>query len=758
MRQQGPGSVLRPSVAQRPARRHGVLLAFALLVAWVVLPHERAHALGGEEVWVLTMAPGDDLFSRFGHNALLVRDRATGKDIAYNFGTFDGNDPQLLSKYLARKLDYYLSRANLAIMIFAYQGRTVTAQHLALPAAGVDRLVAHLRWMSKPENAGYRYDHIRDNCSTRIRDLIDEATGGALRERFAQAKSGSSIRRELDRILGLVPFERWGVSYILGAAIDEPSTRWENQFLPRNLRDDLSEVTITHPDGVVRPLVDAERKLITGSEEPTTMTRWPLVLLSALFGLPFLLSVLLGAAGTFSRVVMGLTLALWGLLAGIGGALLVFLWVVGFSAGMANGNLLFTSPLHIAFFPLGLLFVFGKLSPRGLRLLRGLLWTVLAVAGGDLLAHLGGFVHQSHLGLGGISALLPALALLALRERTSPLAESARETRRALRPVGQPPVASGATAAVTLAALAAAATQGASVSPATGEPAARSAPPSREVPELAADQLELEAALAVAAVTLSATAAVVLPAMLAPSEAQVAHLAPEAAPEARPEARPEAAPAIAEPPALSVPAAAAEVSAPGEVAQPTAGEASTAPAMAHSHLPPPLPVEAVSAQTASAAPPSPPPLPDEGAPADLHAAVPAHRPPPLPIEAVEAALSQPHTPPPLPAAALADVAASGPGQPARPSSATLDTSALTAGASLELDSLSADELFGSEALDLDAEVTKFATVPSTPAPMPKDAPVEAPDGVFDNLPVPRGEVRTRDPSPSRETSPKPSVR
>ena len=31
------------------------------------------------------------------------------------------------------------------------------------------------------QNRNYRYDHLDDNCSTRVRDLIDRITGGSLR-------------------------------------------------------------------------------------------------------------------------------------------------------------------------------------------------------------------------------------------------------------------------------------------------------------------------------------------------------------------------------------------------------------------------------------------------------------------------------------------------------------------------------------------------------------------------------------------------
>src|SRR5450432_3651015 len=39
-------------------------------------------------IYVMTFGPGDHPFFKFGHDAILVRDRATGEDRVYNFGTF----------------------------------------------------------------------------------------------------------------------------------------------------------------------------------------------------------------------------------------------------------------------------------------------------------------------------------------------------------------------------------------------------------------------------------------------------------------------------------------------------------------------------------------------------------------------------------------------------------------------------------------------------------------------------------------------
>jgi hypothetical protein len=373
----------------------------------------RALAFGGHDAWLLTMAPGEELFARFGHSAVLLRDRASGKTEVYNFGTFDGSDPMLVPKFLARELLYFLSVSSLEGTRAAYQGRTLVAQHLDLPAAAVDRLVEALRRHALPENRAYLYDHFADNCVTRIRDLLDDVVHGQIREAFAQSPSGTTIRKEMERLLGPIAFERFGISYILGGTIDRPATKWEMMYLPRFLRDYLREVRLTHPDGVERPLVAAERELHGGLEEPTRFERWPLVAVAAGFLLPLALAALAGLRSRAARVATGLVLSVWGLAAGLGGLLMIYLWTTRLPAAQANANLLFTGPVHLVLVPLGVVLAAGRLSERGTRVLRAVLWALLALAGGDLLAHLVGWAEQSHLGLGLHSAAMAALGLAA---------------------------------------------------------------------------------------------------------------------------------------------------------------------------------------------------------------------------------------------------------------------------------------------------------------------------------------------------------
>jgi hypothetical protein len=289
-----------------PAMRRWLLLGLLLLGF-----SEPAGAASRYEIDLLTMAPGEALFARFGHNALLVHDRATGAREVYNFGTVYVGDPDLLSKYVARKLKYWLSMTDLRKTLASYRGRTVWAQRLRLSDEAKERLVTRVRWQAQPENREYLYDHFLDNCSTRIRDLLDEATGGALRRVFAAAPSGSTLRREVELLLGPLPFERFVLSYVLSGVTDRPATRWELMFLPRHLRDEVRVARVTSPDGTEHALVAGEERLVEGSVEPLETVSWPLWLVTAGLLGPLAVAATGGARRRSTRILAGALLALW---------------------------------------------------------------------------------------------------------------------------------------------------------------------------------------------------------------------------------------------------------------------------------------------------------------------------------------------------------------------------------------------------------------------------------------------------------------
>ena len=62
------------------------------------------------EISLLTCDPGDQLYSSFGHSAIRVREIGSeGRDMVFNFGTFDFDTPNFYGKFATGKLNYMLS-------------------------------------------------------------------------------------------------------------------------------------------------------------------------------------------------------------------------------------------------------------------------------------------------------------------------------------------------------------------------------------------------------------------------------------------------------------------------------------------------------------------------------------------------------------------------------------------------------------------------------------------------------------------------
>ncbi len=55
---------------------------------------------GGSEAWLVTYAPGEIYWQRFGHNAIWIRDPGMGIDHSFNFGYFDFNQENFIGDFL----------------------------------------------------------------------------------------------------------------------------------------------------------------------------------------------------------------------------------------------------------------------------------------------------------------------------------------------------------------------------------------------------------------------------------------------------------------------------------------------------------------------------------------------------------------------------------------------------------------------------------------------------------------------------------
>ena len=362
---------------------------------------------------VITIGQGDEVFERFGHNALRVQDPATGLDVSYNWGMFSFDEPGFIRRFLSGDTRYWVEAIPTAWMLeqYAKADRESQEQVLAFTPAEAARVAALAAESALPANKYYRYDYFLDNCSTRVRDLLDRALDGGLQRRFGEMRTPWSFRSEAVRLTEPSAFAQAGIDIALGPRADAPITAWQSMFIPMRLRDYLRTVTIAGPDGAATPLVAEELVLYEAQRPPEAAERrglalgaWgPLLAVWMLILVPWSAVV-----RRRTRVPAAVMTVLWYGFTAVLGVALAGMWI-----GSAhvfwydNLNLLLLSPLGIvAAVPVARAILRGTLTPLSRVLLLAMLaQVVLAI----LLAP---FVRQTL--AGPILLLAPAHLGLAL--------------------------------------------------------------------------------------------------------------------------------------------------------------------------------------------------------------------------------------------------------------------------------------------------------------------------------------------------------
>jgi hypothetical protein len=231
-----------------------VVVAIVIVIVLGLAAPAGAGAEPATTIDLITMGAGDALFSRFGHAAICVTDARAPSGRCYNYGTADFRTPVPLTwDFLRGRALFWVAVDRLPRMLAAYaaEDRSVWRQRLRV-SPEVARAIAEALEASTDERVRYyRYHHFRDNCTTRIRDVVDAATGGRLGD-GAHAHDGETFRAYAragfagDLPLLLV------TELFLGRAADERTSPWQAMFLPDVLRAEVARRFDAPPVELVR--------------------------------------------------------------------------------------------------------------------------------------------------------------------------------------------------------------------------------------------------------------------------------------------------------------------------------------------------------------------------------------------------------------------------------------------------------------------------------------------------------------------------
>ncbi|MDR1325712.1 MAG: DUF4105 domain-containing protein [Treponema sp.] len=313
---------------------------------------------------IAVMGPGDELYFWWGHIALVIEDHSAGTARFYDYGIFSFENEHFYRNFAFGRLLYScgVSSAERSFQTYIATNRDITLYTLDLSPETEEAIRRFAENNVLPENRDYYYHHFKDNCATRIRDIIDLATQGQFKARFGDAPGRYTLRQHVRRHTWFSPFMDWALNFLMGQDIDVPITIWEEMFLPAEIGLRISDFTYTDDTGVERPLVSSVEVLNRAENRPAVLDiprrQWPyelavgivLAAMLACFARIYAKRPLLG------RPLLAFTQSALGLFFGLMGSLLFFMsFFTNHDYTWHNSNILFINPVLLAIVPLGII-------------------------------------------------------------------------------------------------------------------------------------------------------------------------------------------------------------------------------------------------------------------------------------------------------------------------------------------------------------------------------------------------------------------
>lgn len=319
---------------------------------------------------VLTCGSGNEFYTTFGHSAIRICDTAQDIDVVYNYGTFDFDTPHFYLTFARGRLNYCLSRSSFLnfMMEYTLDGREVWQQDLRLSQQEKQNLFILLETNYLPEYRYYKYDFFRDNCATRIRDIVSNSLTHRSLIASQEIASPLSYRQLLQQYThNCLRWWQLGIDIVLGAPCDKKCTQSEYMFLPFELKTQLDTTCVSDTH---QPLAQPARQILCEDRQPLARSISPTITFWALLLIILALTIIgwkkQWSLAWFDRILF--------FIAGLASIVIIFLWFFSdHYCTQYNWNILWASPLFLY------LALFRKQHNRWVVYLQSLAFAALAV-------------------------------------------------------------------------------------------------------------------------------------------------------------------------------------------------------------------------------------------------------------------------------------------------------------------------------------------------------------------------------------------
>lgn len=225
--------------------------------------------------YLLTLGPSHPLYTQGGHSLLRVHYGTS--DVIYNWGIFDFNDDFVLN-FFQGKVKYMMKTeptSHLLNVTKSFLPRTIVQNEIHLTPSQRDKLLAKLTWWSNPKNRFYDYHMWKNNCSTQIRDILDDILDHEIMKSTVKIPTTESYRYTWNYYFRNWAFTTAITDLILNNKGDEIPNLWQKNYMPDYLRETLLSIEnrdefgakqrLLGPDVIIHTFNDIHHHSLTAS-------------------------------------------------------------------------------------------------------------------------------------------------------------------------------------------------------------------------------------------------------------------------------------------------------------------------------------------------------------------------------------------------------------------------------------------------------------------------------------------------------------